>query len=75
MKTHLRISFFTFIINLTVSNIHHPFTAGQASGNQNAVACIAWLMGAVMPLDELANGGAGARISDDLIHALTRVHI
>lgn len=59
--------------SLVVVLILYP-TAGQAQGNQKATACIAWIMGVVMPLNELTDIGA-ARISDDLILALTRVHI
>ena len=32
-------------------------------------------MGAVMPLDELKSGGDCVRISDNVVRALTRVHI
>jgi len=51
------------------------FSAKQSNGNFKAVACISWLMGAVMPLDELKNGEDYARISDNVVRALTRVHI
>jgi hypothetical protein len=60
---------------VSYSTLFSLFTAGQASGKQNAVACIGWLMGAVMPLDELPNGNTKARISNEKIRALTRVHI
>ncbi|EKM79802.1 hypothetical protein AGABI1DRAFT_113084 [Agaricus bisporus var. burnettii JB137-S8] len=59
----------------TVARQYNYLKAGQSSGKQNAVACIAWLMGAVMPLDELPNGSTDGRISNERIRALTRVHI
>jgi len=49
--------------------------AKQSNGNYKAIACICWLMGAVMPLDELKSGGDCVRISDNVVRALTRVHI
>lgn len=58
-----------------VQRQYNYLRAGRSNGNIKAVACIAWLMGAVMPLDELQHGRDSARISDDLIYALTRVHI
>ncbi|KXN88984.1 hypothetical protein AN958_06446 [Leucoagaricus sp. SymC.cos] len=60
----------------TVQRQYNYLRAGRANGNYKAIPCIAWLMGAVMPLDELKGGGSSsARISDDVISALTRVHI
>ncbi|KAJ3574684.1 hypothetical protein NP233_g1589 [Leucocoprinus birnbaumii] len=58
-----------------VQRQYNYLRAGRSNGNTKANACIAWLMGAVMPLDELQNSMDNARISDDVISALTRVHI